>query len=233
MASLSDLLRRVHSKVAITRAQAVEQLGLTAHPSALSEIERLLEDPSPEVRSRAAEALGNFDAASVGLLIAAVRDPDELVRVSAVASLGLLRKREALPVVRQILRDPSPLVRSYAATALARLGTKREIRALRSLLDSDPCDTAKIGIYEGLWLLGEHSAFEGAISLLNSPDHAVRCAVVEALAGTFLTSKTSDRVRLVLRNRLRKERTRAVTSKLNQALRNLEDATLSRTDRRG
>jgi HEAT repeat protein len=90
------------------------------------EILTRLSDPNPQIRRRAALALGRIGAPeSVGWLVPVLSDRVPLVRAEAAFSLGLIEGQLSSEVVAALLRsfsDPDPEVRGRAAEALARQG---------------------------------------------------------------------------------------------------------------
>ena len=175
-------------------------------------------DRSAEVRMRVVEALGTLTSGTHGALASALTDTDELVRLQAAESIEKRAGVRTLSTLRLALRDPSPLVRSYVAAAIGRAGAKRDRALLRARARSESSDTARLGFYEGLWLLGGRNVLIRAMRLLNSRDYRVRSATARALATTFRTHHTQHAIIVSLRNRLRRERTNAVRQALSESL---------------
>src|SRR5437773_10366175 len=77
--------------------------------------------------------------------VAALQDPDEVVRISAAQSLGQLGKRlpslagDFLPKLSAALRDSQERVRSAAAHALSEIGptARTELQALKKCFAED------------------------------------------------------------------------------------------------
>ncbi|MEM6502980.1 MAG: HEAT repeat domain-containing protein [Cyanobacteria bacterium P01_C01_bin.89] len=88
--TLTDLLGS-----AATRPSAVRSLVKICHPSIVTPLAMVLDDPDPQLRAIALEAIGNFqDERSLPLLLSGLKDPASAVRREAV--LGLGRKAKAL-----------------------------------------------------------------------------------------------------------------------------------------
>lgn len=106
------------------RVEAAEELLLHGERHrALDALASALRDGDPDVRQRAALALGSAGPgegaeAVVPDLLRALGDSDELVRASAAEALGLLGAESALPSLRAAERDSSELVRAMAAAAV-------------------------------------------------------------------------------------------------------------------
>ena len=83
----------------------------------------LLSDPEPQLRRRAAMALGRVGlSAGVPSLIEALNDPEVEVRQVAAFALGLIGDVSAAEALAVALADPSPVVQGRAAQALGRIG---------------------------------------------------------------------------------------------------------------
>jgi HEAT repeat protein len=101
-----------------------------------------LQKSGPRSRRAAANAFILItDPRAIDALVAALRDPDELVRLNAALALGEFQGRPELATIVEplagALADESPLVRSMAASALARAKKPEAVPALVAALD-DP-----------------------------------------------------------------------------------------------
>lgn len=124
----------------VSRRWAASILGDIGDRRALGGLHAALADVDPELRSRAAKALGKIrDASSIGpLLDRLLTDPSPFVRTNVAKSLGRLPTRETIDFLTQSLSDPEWWVRLRAVESLANLGTPA-IDALRGALhDRDP-----------------------------------------------------------------------------------------------
>jgi len=109
----------------LSRAVAVEILGLSGAAGAARNVERCLrEDPSREVRIRAARALGKVGTRSSldALLDATEAGQPVGLRAVAARALGDLGHTGAIPRLLALLDDPVHRVASNAGRALAALG---------------------------------------------------------------------------------------------------------------
>lgn len=103
-----------------------------------------LADSHPEVRARAALALGRIGSADdretlEGLL----SDPEAAVRGEAAFALGLLGLPESVTALSQAAVDPDPNVRTSVAIGLGRIHSAGTAQPLEVLLrDTDPAVTA-------------------------------------------------------------------------------------------
>ncbi len=104
------------------------------------------------------------DLESSPVLIQAVDDPDDKVKVRAVASLMKLKAGQAVPVIRhQILKTNNKALLKISLAALGTLGNPQDISILQPFL-SDPDDSVQLNAAVGMALLGN---FEGQHILLN------------------------------------------------------------------
>src|SRR5918996_85021 len=132
----------------------------------------LLEDPDPEVRAAAAEAVAGdpegrpaADAAlgvmerdprpewraaaaaargrvGLGTVMGALRDREPVVRAAAAEALGVARDAHAIGPLITALTDPDETVRRNAASTLARIGEPAEDALLAALEDEAACPGA-------------------------------------------------------------------------------------------
>lgn len=216
--AMPDLMRLSKSRLAVDRSLAVEGLGHVGSPEALQIIVERTHDRSGEVRARAIEVLSKFPGIEPRYFIEALSDRDELVRIQAIESISVRKEARAIRQLRKSLTDPSDLVRSYAAAAIGALGVQADRTLLRKVLAQEKSDAARLGLLEGLWLANDRTAINDAFRLLDSDDHRVRCAAAEAMARTFTTAETRDRIRTALRARLTIETTVSAREALKRTL---------------
>jgi cyclophilin family peptidyl-prolyl cis-trans isomerase/HEAT repeat protein len=109
--------------------------------SGAGELERLLHDPDPGIRRRAALAAGRIgDVSLLQSLIELMNDGEPRLRRMAALSLGLVGDRAAVERLQLALRlDPDAGVRGRAAVALGRIGDARVAPDIaRLVVDSLP-----------------------------------------------------------------------------------------------
>jgi len=107
-----------------TRAVTVELLGRFQALAAADEVVHLLDqDPSVEVRARAARSLGRMGSPrATRALLMSVNDGPAAMRAQAIWALGEIGAPEALPVLRATVLGPSRHLAELAADALAAMG---------------------------------------------------------------------------------------------------------------
>ena len=111
----------------------------------------LLTDPEPQLRRRAALAIGRIGGSEgVVPLISSLADPEVEVRQMAAFALGLLGDQMATSALVEALQDPEPVVQGRAAEALGRIGATTAAPAIGALVqtyvtaafDLDPDDVS-------------------------------------------------------------------------------------------
>lgn len=135
----------------------------------------LLSDPEPQLRRRAALALGRIRLPEgVAPLVSSLADPEVEVRQMSAFALGLLADESAIPALLEALDDPEPLVQGRAAEALGRIGAVDAAPAIGALVktyltatfDLDPDDVSfplspEVEAFRlGIYALGTLKAYE-------------------------------------------------------------------------
>ncbi len=140
--AVADLMEASSDSREEVRVQAIDTLGnmgRTARES-VHVLARALNDPSVEVRRRAAGALGTMNGAAAAAvlpaLIGALADEDSGVRGSTSLTLARMGPAagDALPALKAALNDQDWYVRGNAAETLARLGTAEAREVLLKFL---------------------------------------------------------------------------------------------------
>ncbi len=130
---VSDFLEDKDAQVRTLAALALAEIGPESRP-AVPRLAKLLRDPDPEARAWAAVALHEIGPEMIEHLLAALKEPDLPVRLSAVQALPRFRDaNEAVQALADALRDPDASVRTTAAAALVQLGPEAKA-ALPGLL---------------------------------------------------------------------------------------------------
>jgi len=224
--SLNEAIGKLSDRSPIVRVAAVESIGAVGTKKTAAHVIKRLADPNGEVRMTAAEALAALlkNGHCPRELILSLKDSNELVRVAAAETLGLIGDRRALPAARRALHDSSPLVRSYAAAAIGQLGEKRDVAKLRKAVRSEESEIAKVGFYAGLHSLGEYDVLEALLKLLDEgSDYRARCAVANTLPELGLNQSDTEKSVRHLRRALRHESTVAARSSIRSSLRHMSD----------
>lgn len=145
---------------------------------------RLAEHPSPEVRARTVEILGERGQLRDGVRIARfLKDESRQVQAAAVTAFCAVGRERAVRVAAQYLRHPDLHIQAAAVSGLVRFagldGVLSAAEKLKALLESpDPAARAA-----GARILGEvgvRNFYHPLLQLLSDPEETVRLAAVRA-----------------------------------------------------
>ncbi|AUT02564.1 glycosyl transferase family 2 [Nostoc sp. CENA543] len=103
---------------------------------------KALNDASVDVRCAVIGALGHVaqeqsDEKSCSLLVAALTDPEALIRTEAAAALGQVNYLPAVPHLILALQDTDLDVRKAAINSLGKIGDRTALEPLQALLDDE------------------------------------------------------------------------------------------------
>jgi len=150
-------------------------------------IELLLRDKNADVRSTAAEALGNIGTTEhIPLLEPLLRDKNADVRKAAVETFGNIGSPGHVFLLEPLLRDKNADVRSTAAEALGNIGTTGQIAFLAPLLKDKNADVRSTAA-EALGNIGTTGHIPLLEPLLRDKNADVRSAAVESLGSIGTT----------------------------------------------
>jgi HEAT repeat protein len=152
-----------------------------ARVAATREIETALKSSDPVMRANAVEAVQDCFGAEQGRdhILAALNDPDPLVRFAASMAAGTLRIRDAKPRLLALADDKDPSVRIGVRFALHRLGDTHLSHDLETLA-GDPDPRVRGNAALALGLLGEPSALGILKGMTKDRSPLVRFQVAEA-----------------------------------------------------
>lgn len=203
LAGLSDVNEDV-------RIQAIRLLeGIGPIPEVLSALQATLDDPDPEVRSRAGATLAKYGSVNtIEILTEAMRNPNPRARLTAVQALGLMGEKAHQALV-QALTIQDECVQAEAALSLCEQGHSEGIpvllvrlqdasdrqaeRIIRSpgIARDDNTDNAlddllpgganRVRAVNALGKIGGGRACLALQGLLGDRSDEVRCAAVRAL----------------------------------------------------
>jgi HEAT repeat protein len=181
-----------------------------------------ISDPDGEVRYGAIERIETDQTReTTDLLLAALDDPDELVRVQGLEELSYRKDLTDADAdrIRPCLDDESELVRRYAATALAAARDLSVISLLQERLAG--VATAEQGSYcFALVALGEREYLETALGLLEAECYLTRCSVANGIVD-FVDDSNRDRIVAALRQAWETETSRAVWTTIERVLKEI------------
>lgn len=213
---IAEYLKEENREVRITAIAALGELPV--NPMIKSSLLLLTEDPDEEVRYLALEALWGYTGEEVfDAHVRRLKDSDELVRMSAVEGLGELRDARAEKYLVRSLSDEEEIIRRDAAAGLGKIGVQTAIPVLQKHLQQEKSSLAKVGIYNGLYLLGSQIHLQSLLNLLSDPSYVVRCAVANTVV-TLADQENEKSIKKALKVALRKESTIAVQSTIQEVL---------------
>ena len=106
---------QLHSRDPAERVEAVEATDVTSVSGFAAVVDRLANDPDPNVREAAAESLGDADVGAVRPLLEALGDSDSKVVLAALESLESVGDASVVPELAAVLQHHDPAVRERAA----------------------------------------------------------------------------------------------------------------------
>lgn len=215
--------QKINSEEYVIREKFARYLGrskkIMEAPKLLT---RLLKDKEPIVRSEAVKSLMKIgDKKYFSKVLPLLNDKDEVVRVDAVECVASLGGEKALKYLTKQLDDRSELVRRYVGGWIGEIGDKIFVAYLERKLKDERSNLAKVGLLEGLYLLGQEERLSELIHLLKSRRYMVRCALAHTLA-SLVNKKNKEAIRESLINALKAETTVAAKSSMKNALRKMK-----------
>ncbi|MCS7227613.1 MAG: HEAT repeat domain-containing protein [Endomicrobia bacterium] len=161
--------------------QTSTQVGVDAFTQAVNDIT----NKDPYIRRQAAEQMGNLrDPRAVPYLRKLLKDENVFVRQTAVDSLGLLRTREVVDdLLNVIMTDKEPQVRQSAVVALGYIGMAdtKVITVLMDTLRKEESSAVKYAICNTFSILRSTIPIPSLVSLLSSEDINLQRASIYAL----------------------------------------------------
>ncbi|MEG3435998.1 HEAT repeat domain-containing protein [Pannus brasiliensis CCIBt3594] len=149
---------------------------------AIDTLSKKLNDSIPQIRAKAAEALGKIGAHRVAdtLISHLQQENDSDVRLSIIRALGNIGTESAIPALASCLSDANSDIRVNVAEALGKIGNEKAVQYLiQSLTDSDAKvrTTATIALGE----IGLEDAIPHIAKVCSDEDDNVRLSAVDAL----------------------------------------------------
>jgi len=140
----------------------------------------VLRDKNPEIRRKAAKAIGQIQNPAIKPLIIALRDDNHKVREKAVEALIETGGIRAIPLFIAALKDKHPYAREKSAEALGRIGDSRAAKPLVAALNDTNWEVRE-RVVEALGRMGDDSVFKPLVATLKDDDSDVRQKAAEAL----------------------------------------------------
>ena len=162
------------------RVEGAEKLGRMMSRQPLPDLVRLMQDPVPEVRIRAAKALGAIGGLeAVESLLGALRDTNRWSALRIADILSGLGQAAVQPLLQEFRRLP-PRARVPAIDILGRLRSPDAVPLLVRLL-SDADENARARAAHSLGVIGDPRAAPDLIRALADPAWPVRAMAAKAL----------------------------------------------------
>lgn len=175
------LLAALKDSESAVRQVAAESLDLLERYAGLGGIEQVLVSGLLQERIAAVYVLESLNcAASNALLMKALKDRDDDVRVVAIQVAGARRLPEALPVLVQCLKAEKVSVAVYAASALGQYDDERLVPYLQAICRQADTELLCASL-EALGQLGFVQAEESVCGYIDDLRAEVRVAAVRAL----------------------------------------------------
>ncbi|MFG2059127.1 HEAT repeat domain-containing protein [Micromonospora sp. NPDC048930] len=165
------------------RREGLWALGFVAEAQDVELLAAATTDADPKIRSVAIASIpdSTADDRAFKVLIDALRDLDEQVRVSAISQLGYSGRADAVMPLVALAADLAPRVRSMTAYALGQLGNREATPALLRLLN-DPDSHVRENARNALGAVGGPTAVDALLTLAADEDPELRIDAAHALA---------------------------------------------------
>jgi HEAT repeat protein len=168
--SVTGLIDEIHKIPPASRLFVIDIFGRVRSLRAIPMLREQLRDPEPDVRARAAHALGQIgDPGSVPALLLALHDEAWPVRAMSAKALGRIPGNLQVEGLCSVLTDSQWWVRANAAEALKSKGEAGH-RALIGILDS----TDAYAREQAVFALEESGVLDDYVAKLNSEDSTER-----------------------------------------------------------
>lgn len=182
------------------------------------------------VKSLVAEVLANCkDVISKDILLKLLCDKNSLVRTEAADSLSEYPYNDVVKQLRITAKsDDNYIVRGYAllsmtlASITLKIDSVKILEFLHQRCKNEKSVFCKLNCYHALYIMGETDRLGDILSILKSKNYRNRCAVINTL---YDVVNKSNRLLIVqkLKNQLLKERSGAVTSEINNFLKDYDN----------
>jgi HEAT repeat protein len=164
----------------VNRVEGAEKLGRMMSRRPLPDLVTLMNDPVPEVRIRAAKALGAIGGLeAVESLLGALKDTNRWSALRISDILATLGDAAVDPLLREVPKLPA-IARVPAIDILGRLRSPKAVRLLEELLN-DPHDNARARAAHSLGVIGDPRAAAKLVLALKDAEWPVRAMAAKAL----------------------------------------------------
>jgi len=172
--------RKLADRRWVNRVEGAEKLGRMMSRRPLPELVLLMHDPVPEVRIRAAKALGAIGGLeAVESLLGALKDTNRWSALRIADILATLGEAAVDPLLREVPKLPA-MARVPAIDILGRLRSPKAVRLLEDLLN-DSHDNARARAAHSLGVIGDPRAAPKLVLALKDSEWPVRAMAAKAL----------------------------------------------------
>ena len=182
--TVKAIVARAADEDPVMRKMAVYTMG-AVNPEVFAEnLAQAVQDPSPEVRKVALEAVGfgwPHSPEKLSVLEYCLKDDNREVRLIAVEQLGNYVDENVVPLLLEALNDPDDWVRVRAVEALGQNRVTEAAPVLVSLMERVGL-LVQLKIAEALGHIGGDVAFRALLGFMSYDSPEVQAAAAEAVA---------------------------------------------------
>jgi HEAT repeat protein len=165
----------------LVRREAAVGLAKCKVAGAAAQIVKLMND-DPAGRAKYLSALAQTgDVAALDTLIAATRDEQPQLRMTAAQGLASIKSEPARVALEGLLDDADANVRVYAISSLQKQADARSLPAIMKKL-ADPSRDVRIYAVLAAAEMGDETALEPLAGMLSDPDEQIRSSTCIALS---------------------------------------------------
>lgn len=193
----ADLVAEL-SRTRVKKQRVIEALGAIGDPAALVPLLALLDDKDAELRKQVLKVIEPMlDGRAGDVLIKALADGDEEIRVLAADYLGVLGSKAAVPRLLALVgEDTGAGLRVQAIRSLGRIGDARATKALVALVKTGKADM-QLEAADALANLKDPASIAPLLALVEDTAFAARRQAITALRGPLRAHK-DDKARKLL-----------------------------------
>ncbi len=163
------------------REAAINALTAIRGKEVASSVAPLLKSDDAALRNIGVEVLEELGAEAVSTIAKLLDDRDDDVIKFAIDMIANIRDENAEKILVDLIDHPNPNIRASVAVCLGRIKAKGAIGALLKA-SRDAEEWVRFSAVEGLGYLGDSSAFEPLIEIMDRDTGLVKDAALEALS---------------------------------------------------